>query len=298
MSALYEIARLTLWEAFKRRTATAAIVLSLCLLGGMTLLATRTERRLEQRRAARGRPVVIQVEGRPVEHALFTELMRKGGLWLIRSFTMFAAILFAAGSLAGERETGVLYTLTAKPLRRWQLLVGKWLGLNAVLTVYVVTLGGALAALLWWRTGALREQVFFGALASGLFGVLFTTLTLALSTFLSAWPAAALGLLGWLVGSQEYGLLRMIAYGFDRSSQTREAADTLFSLCHTCGLLVPTGRIALWIDHWSGRLDLSAFTGRPGVLTPAPTGWDLAYVGVYVVFLLTLAAWLFSQQDL
>jgi len=295
---LYEIARLTVWEAFRRRTVAVAILLSVCLLVGMALLASRTERRLEHRRAARGQPALVEVNGEPVEHALFTELMRKGGLWILRTFTVFLAILFAAGSIAGERENGALHTMTAKPLFRWQLLMGKWLGLNALLLVYLVVLGAVLSGLLWWRTGTFHAQVFSGALASLLFGVLFTTLTLAFSALFSTWLAAALGLLCWLVGSQEYGLLRVIAHGFNRTSQTRDAADVLFSVCRTCGLLVPTGRIGLWIDHWSGRLDLSGFTGHPGFLAPDPRVWDLAYVAVYVVLVLTLTAWIFSRRDL
>jgi len=64
---LYEIARLTVWEAFRRRTVAVAILLSVCLLVGMALLASRTERRLEHRRAARGQPALVEVNGEPVD---------------------------------------------------------------------------------------------------------------------------------------------------------------------------------------------------------------------------------------
>jgi len=295
---LYEIARLTMLESLKRRTAVVAILFTMFLIVGMTRLAVRTERKIEHRRVERGRPAAALVEGKPVEHALFTELMRKGGLWIVRTFTMFLAILFAAGALAGERESGALHTVISKPITRWQILLGKWLGLNAILLIYLVVLGSLLTGILWWRTGALNEQIFSGAIASLMFGALFTTLTLSLSAVASTWLSAGIGLLSWLVGSQEYGLLRMIAHGLNQNEPTREAAETLYGVCRWCGMLVPTGRIALWIDHVSGRLDLDGFMGRQPFVRPEASPWDLGYVAVYVVALLLLSGWVFSRTDL
>jgi ABC-type transport system involved in multi-copper enzyme maturation permease subunit len=298
MRGLYEIARLTMRESFKRRTATVAILFTAFLLIGMALLATHIEHGTEQRRESRGQPATVQVAGEPAEHAIFTELMRKGGLWIIRTFTMFLAILLAAGALAGERDSGALHTLTSKPLARWHLLVGKWLGMNAVLLLYLVVLGCVLTVILRLRTGEVNEQVFYGAVSSLMFGALFSTLTLAFSTCVSAWLAAALGLLSWLVGSQEYGIVRMIAHGLSQSEHTREAAQTLFGISRWCGLIVPSGRVALWIDKISGRLDLDDFARGAPFLRPEASPWDLGYLAIYVVALLVVSAWVFSRADL
>ena len=49
-----------------------------------------------------------------------------------------AAIFLGAGSVATELTTRTIVTVMARPVRRWELLVGKWLGVSAFA---IVTLG-------------------------------------------------------------------------------------------------------------------------------------------------------------
>ena len=63
MRGIYEIARLTMRESFKRRTATVAILFTTFLLVGMALLAPHIEHRAEQRRESRSQPAPVQVAG-------------------------------------------------------------------------------------------------------------------------------------------------------------------------------------------------------------------------------------------
>jgi hypothetical protein len=55
-----------------------------------------------------------------------------------------AAILLGAGSIASERTTRTIVAVLARPVRRWELLVGKWLGVSAF-AIVTLAIGVVLA---------------------------------------------------------------------------------------------------------------------------------------------------------
>ncbi len=55
-----------------------------------------------------------------------------------------AALSLGAGAIAGERDRGALTYLLAQPLNRWELLIGKFVGLSA--SIGIATLAGFGAA--------------------------------------------------------------------------------------------------------------------------------------------------------
>jgi ABC-type transport system involved in multi-copper enzyme maturation permease subunit len=60
------------------------------------------------------------------------------------------ASLLPVDALSGEIDSGVMQTLASKPLRRWEIVVGKWLGFGVVIVVYFVALAaGVLIAARW-----------------------------------------------------------------------------------------------------------------------------------------------------
>ena len=72
-----------------------------------------------------------------------------------------AGIVFVGVSLVfKEIERRTVYTLLAQPVRRWQFLVGKYVGLLAVLTMNLVLMTAVLAAILA-GTGSLVPAVAF-----------------------------------------------------------------------------------------------------------------------------------------
>jgi hypothetical protein len=50
-------------------------------------------------------------------------------LWAV--LCIGAAILLGAGSVAGEISTKTIVTMLARPIHRWEVLLGKWLGVTA-----------------------------------------------------------------------------------------------------------------------------------------------------------------------
>src|SRR5215469_985900 len=83
------------------------------------------------------------------------------GLSSISVFGLVMAIFIGVGLVYKEMERRTLYSLLAKPVRRWQFIVGKYAGLLLTLLVNTcfMTLGVALALLYVNRSFA-RSDVY------------------------------------------------------------------------------------------------------------------------------------------
>src|SRR6516225_7004797 len=60
------------------------------------------------------------------------------GLTAISLFGMVIAIFIGIGLVSKEMERRTLYTVLSRPVRRWEFIVGKFLGLSATLVVNTV----------------------------------------------------------------------------------------------------------------------------------------------------------------
>lgn len=102
------------------------------------------------------------------------------GLGAILFFGSILAIVVTAQLFFSEVENRTALTILAKPLYRWEFVVGKFLGIMGVLLVFMVLMVALLGAMLYWREGSLMTRfpesfadgriVSYGGLA--LYGVL------------------------------------------------------------------------------------------------------------------------------
>jgi ABC-2 type transport system permease protein len=83
----------------------------------------------------------------PLERALFPQahnFMLLAGLYVIHFLTVMLAVFASVDTVSGEINSHTIQTIVTKPVRRWQVLLGKWLGIAAMLAVYLSLLGGGL----------------------------------------------------------------------------------------------------------------------------------------------------------
>ncbi len=306
MTPVLQIARLTIIEARRKRTFLAAALLSLLALAAvftLTLIAEHVTDGDGQRQHARivdpddpdaSAEGSSDVRGhRPLGRNMAIQALRAGGMWIVRTFPTIVAILLAAGAVAPERESGALHTIVSKPISRWSIVVGKWLGLNAVLFAHVLVLGLVLTILLTIRAGYVPWPVLGASIVSLLFPAIFTSLGVLFSTFTSVWLAVGMGLFAWGIGAQEYGVLRIISVGL-REMKATAAGAVVEGACRLAGLLVPVGRVGGWVDRAGGEVLFMV----PGELArPEATPWSLLYLVAHVSATLALAAWVFQRKD-
>jgi ABC-type transport system involved in multi-copper enzyme maturation permease subunit len=122
------------------------------------------------------------------------------GLASISVLTFLIAILIGTGIVYKEIERKTIYTVLSKPVSRWKFIVGKFLGLNAIVAVLVV---GMTAILMIVNTVVTRT--FQPALLTAVFLiwmelVLLTALSVLMSTLCSPILGAIFTLLLYIAG--------------------------------------------------------------------------------------------------
>ncbi len=112
--------------------------------------------------------------------------------------TIIFATLITADTLSGEIVSGTIQVTVAKPIFRWQVVIGKWLGNSLLLALYFLLLAGGTVVGIWAQTGYTAPNLGQGLLLLYLNGLLVMTVTLALSASIStlATGGAVFGLFG------------------------------------------------------------------------------------------------------
>ena len=107
-----------------------------------------------------------------------------------------AAMFLGAGSIPSEVSTRTIVTVLARPIRRWELLLGKWIGISAF-CILTLAIGVALALFLARYLGinVSWRPLGYAALGTSAAVVLFGGVALVLSSFGSAGVAGALTVL-------------------------------------------------------------------------------------------------------
>jgi ABC-type transport system involved in multi-copper enzyme maturation permease subunit len=110
----------------------------------------------------------------------------------------------AAPAIAGDVESGVAQAVLARPVRREELLLGRWLGLAVPVAIYAVASSTAEFLLVDWTTGYLPREIVAAEGALVVEGLVRLTFTLALSSRISAITAGVISVIAfgtmWLGG--------------------------------------------------------------------------------------------------
>ena len=186
------IAALTLREASRRRVmlALAALTLGLLLLSGWGFSRLAAETGLNTLTSGQARLVASQL----LNLVMFgLSLMAALGTAFLAGFT-----------LAGETDSGISLAVLARPVRRSDVLLGKWLGLVAFGGGYVVIAGLAQCGVVWATVGYWPPQPAAALALLASQTVVLLTLAMLLSTAISpmASGVVAVGLFGatWVAG--------------------------------------------------------------------------------------------------
>ena len=165
---IWIITRVTLQEAARRRilwTALAAAVLLLVIFG----IALHLQ--------------VLEFEGRAmspfVRHQIESGMLMVG-LYVCDLLAVVMTILTSIDTIAGEISSGTIHAIATKPIERWQLMSGKFLGFVAMIVAYVAVTFSGTVAVAYGVTGVLPEHPMTGFLLVALECVLVLTVTFLL----------------------------------------------------------------------------------------------------------------------
>lgn len=201
---------------------------------------------------------------------------------------------FLAGpTLSGEVESGQALAVLARPVRRTAVMVGKWLGLVAFGTGFVVVAGLAQLVVVkvtvdYWPPEAVTGLALLAAQAAVLL-----TLGLLLSTAISPMASGviAVGLFGatWIAG-----VVGGIGLALENDGVAR-VGEISRMLLPTDGLW--RGAMYAFQDPALSRLE-SSFDGHPFLGAGALTVPYVLWAAVWVAAVLGLAGRVFARRDL
>src|SRR5690606_27199374 len=78
-----------------------------------------------------------------VTYSVMASAMVMLGLYTVNFLTGIMTIFAAVGAIASEIDAGTLHAIVPKPLARWEIVIGKYLGYAAMLILYIIVMVAA-----------------------------------------------------------------------------------------------------------------------------------------------------------
>jgi ABC-type transport system involved in multi-copper enzyme maturation permease subunit len=281
MRGILTIAQLTVHEALRKRVLLAALLLGLAFLVifGLGFQFAFREIMLEDDGGSES----------PLQRTLIFIFFTMAGLYAVNFLMVMMAVLLPVDTLSGEIRSGAIQSLVTKPLRRSQVVLGKWMGFWVILAGYLLLMAGGVLLIAQWVSGITPPNLWLGIGLMMLEATFLLTLSITGGTRLSTLANGVMvfGLFGLaLIG----GWIEQIGTLFQN--------ETARLIGIVASLLVPSE--ALW--------QLAAYTMQPSLmrdmtLTPfspasVPSNMMVIWAAGYTVLVLLIGLWSFRTRDL
>lgn len=168
MRAILTIAHLTIHEAARRRILVASLICGLAFLVLFGIAFHFVVRDVANEALAR----------RLISRAALTAFTL-AGLYAANFLTVMTAVLLPVDTLSGEIGSGVMQTIASKPVRRSDIVLGKWLGYVLMVGGYLALLTGGVLLIAFLRAQLVLPNLHIALPLMLLEGVLLLTLSIA-----------------------------------------------------------------------------------------------------------------------
>jgi len=228
----------------------------------------------------------MPVVGRRAEVYNMLTLM---GLYAVNFLVVMLTVLASVDILSGEIASGTIHTLLSRPIHRWEVVVGKWLGLAAMMAVFTVSMCWGLILISRAISGYYLPSPWLGVGLMVLEGTVVLSLSLLGGTRLST---LANGVIMFML----YGLA-FIA-GWVENIGSLIANEAAVNIGIAVSLLVPTE--AMWrLAAYVMQPPLArGFANSPFATANSPSPVMVAWTVAYVVLAMVLAVVSFQRRDL
>ena len=276
--SLFIFSELTFREAQRRRILVVALIMGLAFL---LLFAVGFHY------------VYLQMEKDHVvgeQGQIITGFLLTAGLYAANLLVMVIAVLVSVTTISGEIDSHTIDALITKPVRRWEVVLGKWLAFAALLAIYTLFIAGGLMLIVYTRTGYAQNNIPAGLALMVLQALIILTITIGGGTRLST---LANGVLAFTLYAIAFlgGWVEQIGALF-----RNEAAVDIGIVT---SLIMPTE--ILWKKAqtlFQPQLTTNPYTAGPFAVTSQPSDLMIIYGVLYMLFFLVIAIWSFATRDL
>jgi Cu-processing system permease protein len=211
------------------------------------------------------------------------------GLYVVDLLAVVMTILMSVDTLSGEISSGTIHAIAMKPMPRWQILIGKWIGFATMIAGFVALTFGGTIAVAYAMGRVSPPNAMDGALLVFLECMLALTVTFLFGTWLSTLTCGVI-----VIGL--HGLAFMGGW-LEQMSGFSESAR-LAAVGVVTSLIMPSE--AIWRKAafemqtpLAGALPFSPFAN-----VSIPSATMIGYAGFYLLATLAIAVYHFQQRDL
>ncbi len=281
------IARLTFREAFRRKVILGVVLLSIAFIVLYAIgfhLFRQQFLEMSARRASRPNA------GPAPTYAVSASAMVLLGLYTVNFLTGIMTIFAAVGTIAGEIEAGTLHAVVPKPIGRWQIILGKYLGFAVMLLIYIALMVAGVVTTAHVVGHYAPPNIVHGTLLVMLVSMILLSLTMLGSTIFSTMTngVVVFMLYGMAVTG---GLVEQIGTALNNNTLVRIGVGT--------SIVVPSDsmwRLASYVVQ--PQLAISFIGPNPLGTTVPPSDLAVHYSMVYCVVLVIGSMLVFQRRDL
>ena len=288
MKNIFTLAQMTFREAIRRRIVLTGLLLGICFLiiysiGFHYIYTSVRAAETSLQNSSQPKAVVRIADTEGVNTLLLA------GLYAVTFLSIAMAALLAADTLAGEINSGTIQTIVTKPIRRMDVVFGKWFGFASLLLLYFLLMAGGTVLSIWIQTGYAPNHLITGLGLIYFEAILVMTISMACS---SAFSALATG--GIVFGLYGLGFIGGWIEQFGAMLQNQ----TAIKVGIIASLIIPSE--SLWKraafemqTPLAGVLGMSPFST---VSVPSPL--MIGYTVLYLLAMLTVAIRVFDKRDI
>ncbi len=262
--SVWRIAKITVAEARRRRVIQAVVILVVLILVSMTFFSYLS----------------------PSEQS---RMLISGGLAAITVFGILLAIFVAAFLIPQELESRTVYAILSKPVRRFEFVLGKYVGALIILAAIVATMLVVLIGVLLIQNQLVQDLpdsafdpnlrgVVFAAVMNYFAVAVLTALIILISTVSSTTMTVISAFIIWAVGSLQSTINDLAAHA---------------EVPLTKALLMAVYLVVPKLENFDFRHEVSNFLPVSYI-----AGWNAVIQGIgYTVVVLILASIFFNDRQ-
>jgi Cu-processing system permease protein len=278
-SGVLVIARLTFREASRRWILWVALLLGLLFLLVYAIGFNEIQKDIQRS---------MQSTGQLMMKEMFNFFLM-AGLYAVNFLGVIMAVLTSVDTLSGEISSGTIQTLVSKPVRRWEIVLGKWLGFTTMLSLYLLLLAGGVIAIVYFISGYTPPNMLRGL------GLMWMNVILLLCVSLLGGASLSTLANGVLVFGL-YGVAFIGGWIEQFGSYLNNQAALNIGIISS--LVIPSEAIWKRAAYEMQSPLVGAMGFSPFSAASAPSTVMVVYAILYTVVILALAARIFTRRDL
>lgn len=273
MNGVWTIAVYTWREGMRKKTLIGFLFLSILVIFGATFMTAFLQ----------------ETSTGMVESDVDAKLIKDICVTAISIFGVLITIFISASVVPTEVENRVIYTVLSKPVRRYEYLLGKFLGIQLIVIINLALMGGLFFMAIYFKQHILPTLLLWSILLTYMEFLIVSAFTFAIScTSTSAVLPTIAGLFIYITGN----LTEYLKNVYEAAGQTSKTID------------IWIGRVAKALYNVLPNLQNFSLKNQILNLQPNDPPVDvmipnlIVYALVYAVCGYFMALWIFRRKEL